>query len=432
MARRAWLIWLPLGTLAVCAAGGWMVWSRSDLARYAGKLDAEVARASKAGVAVTATDLHQRTNLPDRDNAAGYYTKAFAELKSSGAEKVFNKLRSDLNKAPSPSLVGQAQTAARQHDAVLDAFVAASRRKGVDFKRPWEQGPSVLFPEFASFKSGAGALLVRAEVSSREGRALEALDDVEAAVRIAKHSGTDPALISKLVQTAIYRMALVRLEKVVNRDPRKPVLDRADEILDAMTLPDYRPCIDGEMVMMRVAMKMIARDPQMGNLFSSLSGATGVPADMRLLRLASVRRAMESKVVEELTNLYTALPENSENYQQTRKAMHEMDVRMQAQDLPTRLAGVLMPVYGQAGDSVVSLAAQRGVARAAIQVLRMPEIPAKLPFKTIDPFNQSPLIYKKQGSGFLLYSVDRDLKDNGGIRSGGDSSQPRDIVWQFP
>ena len=48
-----------------------------------------------------------------------------------------------------------------------------------------------------------------------------------------------------------------------------------------------------------------------------------------------------------------------------------------------------------------------------------------------DPFTGKDFIYRRQGKGFLLYSLDKDLQDNGG-RPFAKYDEPRDIVWTIP
>ena len=45
----------------------------------------------------------------------------------------------------------------------------------------------------------------------------------------------------------------------------------------------------------------------------------------------------------------------------------------------------------------------------------------------MDPFGDKPLIYRKDGSGFLIYSVGPDEEDNGGI-----PKQPKIEKWDIP
>ncbi|MBN1506461.1 MAG: hypothetical protein JW955_06425 [Sedimentisphaerales bacterium] len=49
-----------------------------------------------------------------------------------------------------------------------------------------------------------------------------------------------------------------------------------------------------------------------------------------------------------------------------------------------------------------------------------------------DPFTQQSLLYRPEGKGFIVYSVDDDRKDNGGITEPLERRGGRDIVWRFP
>jgi len=46
-----------------------------------------------------------------------------------------------------------------------------------------------------------------------------------------------------------------------------------------------------------------------------------------------------------------------------------------------------------------------------------------------DPFSGKDFVYKRQGKGFLLYSIGENLKDDGGLAA--PEEAPADIVWQM-
>lgn len=60
---------------------------------------------------------------------------------------------------------------------------------------------------------------------------------------------------------------------------------------------------------------------------------------------------------------------------------------------------------------------------------RWPHDLSELDVPTVeDPFTGGPLIYRQQAQGFILYSVGRDFRDDGGIRSD-KVGDPHDITW---
>jgi hypothetical protein len=76
-----------------------------------------------------------------------------------------------------------------------------------------------------------------------------------------------------------------------------------------------------------------------------------------------------------------------------------------------------MPVFGQAGDAVTRLEARRavrkGFARALLFHAQTGRWPGAVP--ETDPFTGKPLKVKIEGSRIRVYSVDKDLKDDGGL-----------------
>ncbi|NLE61217.1 MAG: hypothetical protein GX616_22945 [Planctomycetes bacterium] len=51
-----------------------------------------------------------------------------------------------------------------------------------------------------------------------------------------------------------------------------------------------------------------------------------------------------------------------------------------------------------------------------------------------DPFSGKAFVYRRQGDGYVLYSIGDDLKDNGGKRASKKTGQSggADMVWTMP
>jgi hypothetical protein len=84
--------------------------------------------------------------------------------------------------------------------------------------------------------------------------------------------------------------------------------------------------------------------------------------------------------------------------------------------------------------------AQLGVTRAGLGLLQYRQTHGALPPTLdelgldglIDPFTQKPLLYRPEGEGFVVYSVDEDQKDNGGSPRQPRQKTDYDLVWRFP
>jgi hypothetical protein len=59
-------------------------------------------------------------------------------------------------------------------------------------------------------------------------------------------------------------------------------------------------------------------------------------------------------------------------------------------------------------------------------------VPALLKRVPLDPFSNRPMIYRPQGTNWLLYSVGTDGVDDGGKRAGRDISSKGDLFFDSP
>lgn len=84
--------------------------------------------------------------------------------------------------------------------------------------------------------------------------------------------------------------------------------------------------------------------------------------------------------------------------------------------------------------------ARLGVTRAGLALLQYRQTHGALPPTLdklgldgpIDPFTQKPLLYRPEGDGFVVYSVDEDQRDNGGSPRQPRQKTDYDLVWRFP
>ncbi len=428
--RRTWKIWLPISSLLVIILAGWFLFAQSDVGRYSSRLEEEVAKAERLGIATTPTALTAQTTVPDASNAARIYNTVLPKLSSPHAPPAVDELsklmlyRLENWNRISTLLKGLAPQ--------LSSLKAASKLPGVDFKRPWQNGPAVLLPEMAQMKMAAKLLCVRAALLSHQGKPLEALDDVETALRIGVHAGMDPTLIGKLVDISIGAIAWGRLQRVVNEHPTPAVLARAKGIVQNIQLPDIKPAVSGGVSMIRVAYVWLAKDnlsPQ-----QMLTGGGEMGGRLRLARFSSFRKAFEARTLEMYTDLYQRLPNDPNDYVAADEALKHMDKMLGIDSFVTQGANEIMPVFGQIGDALVATAARKAVALAAIRLLEAGKpFPQKLPFATSDPFGGNPLKYKLTKTGFIVYSLDRDRRDDGGVQLGEEAgSSKRDLGWRFP
>jgi len=103
------------------------------------------------------------------------------------------------------------------------------------------------------------------------------------------------------------------------------------------------------------------------------------------------------------------------------------------------ITSMLAPAIGRVNELYAELIAQMRITRAGLGLLQerkaqgvFPQTIEKLKIENIDdPFFAEPLHYKSQGSGFILYSVGPDQKDNGGSPKQKKQKDDWDIVWSY-
>src|SRR5262249_51781472 len=89
------------------------------------------------------------------------------------------------------------------------------------------------------------------------------------------------------------------------------------------------------------------------------------------------------------------------------------------------VAQIFAPVFSQAFDRFDHIDARNRLILCALAIrayrLKHSRLPISLndlgldPSLIVDPYTGRPLIYRMQGSDYLLYSVGPDLKDDGGV-----------------
>ena len=100
----------------------------------------------------------------------------------------------------------QSLLAARRGE--LGVLEEAVKRPKCWFDRNWSDGPGVLLPEYADMKEAAKLLAIRGSVAANRGDWASALADVGRVFVIARHAGTEPHVISRLVRDGAYSIGI--------------------------------------------------------------------------------------------------------------------------------------------------------------------------------------------------------------------------------
>jgi len=433
------ILWSFLGALAF---GCILAWSLSIFGTAPSALKTELEKATHDGMPVEPNDLRRLIVVPKDQNAAPLLTGAFKKLGDWSASKdgkEFTKLVSVLrsDKSLSPTQFAALRQAVRSASGILADLKEAVKLPLVDFNRDWGKGPALLLPEYALARTSCSLLLAQARIDFADAKDASALTAMDSAARLTKLIGQEPIIISLLVFCSLQSQVLRDLDEEIKKHPADlPFLEQSRSIVNAIgATPDIRPAIGAELMSGRIAVKMLAHQGG-AQVFGDNGGKMAVMA-----RFGPARSVYELRYVEVMHKLYTDLGKNPKSFLAMRKVFEGIDQRLGGNsDWSYGLAEFMSPAFGGMAQALGAAQARRNVTLSAIDLLESKSRLGAIP-RTIggtagqwqDPFTEKPLLYHRSDTGFLIYSVGPDGKDNGGKpRSKEMSDTNYDIPFKFP
>ena len=308
------------------------------------------------------------------------------------------------------------------------------------------QGANTLLPHLAGVKSAAQICQMATILDADNGNGKKAGDDVVMTLALARSLKAEPTYISQLVRVAAIAIAVDGLNQSVNRTtlPAESLSTLAKMFQD---LEDYDTRGEGfsrALVAERVDHFALLKHPQELVHLLETPGAFGLDDGqcrelVQHLKNATNLKEEQDFFVATFQQLWTArlaaFPERTKSFD---------DVLHQRTSEAADRGLLLNKMYWNGLDHAVSReAASLANERLALTALALEQFraargnrypnglaelaPDYLAAPLMDPFNGQPLHYRKQGAGYMLYSVGPDLKDDGGRRRTGGSNG--DIVF---
>lgn len=392
----------------------------------------EIARLKSAGYLLTKDQLIPHVP-PGEKNAADIYQKAF------DARRIAREDEEQLLGLPLAGWTPDTTTAARRvvsaNSKYYKLVAEAARTPNCAFPVDWNAGPAEqTFPHLARLRDVARMLQMHAALSVVDGRMDDALADVGTMLRIAEHAKLEPILIGQLVGYALQGIAVRSLrDALALGDPSpKAARDLMDQIAAIDEVPPSVRSMKGEIAFIGLPFFDLARHPGNKDIIGLLAGgqeaqaAAGQKAALRTYSTVG-RPILDLDELSYLRDMKDqidvwALPWPDS---QKRTAANEK----QRETRPTYrsiLTKMLMPVFERAvwsrektaanlGDAQIALAlciykSERGTYPDSLSALEAAGF--TLPN---DPFSGQPFKYRREGAGFIVYSIGSDMKDDGGL-----------------
>jgi len=415
----------------------------------------EYARLRKAGEPLTGdqvlTTLQQRVASmefhpsADQPNAAWVYEHAFQELRLSEAGKrCWEEVARGDVRAGDPRRLRFARSMVPANRRYFSLLEEGSRIRDCAFPVNWYSGAAALFPHLARMREAARFLALRAELATADGDADAALGDCATILRMAEHAKSEPTIIGQLVGYALQGFALTTLEHVLaNAEPQAPACTRLSAQLEHTDQigPSVR-AMQGERVLFgRWAFDYLrhkGKDPGLAEVVGKQVLWLRIPARTVGRPVLNVNELTYLRSLTGWTDVMR-LP-FPEALQREKSLQQDMDA------LPAYravLARMLTPAFARFTWSRNRTTAMIGAAEIAL-ALRLYRVAHgtypdslsalenagwRLPN---DPFTEQPYRYRRQGAGFLVYSVGPDLTDDGGKAHQPPVMKQEDKGYDFP
>ncbi len=361
----------------------------------------------------------------DGENAATIYGQAFREIKFSEFENSV-----DLYQDPSQPLgkndLAVLQTIARADEKALALLLQAAEIKDCVYPVDLSQGLLTKLPHAAKARQACRLLGYVSLMHAAQGDREKAVRALIALLKASRSQQKEPVLISQLVRFACYAITCRSLHACLHHagfeDAQLQVLEEAfskGESQDGM-----RRAFIGERVMgADVFQKVINGKTEDVEML----GVGKAP----LLIPAAVFKHDFKEYLDDLNDVVQAfdLPEEQRiaRFAQLEATVSQMSkLRLiSAMLLPAAVSAANQDFLHKARYRMVQLLL--AIERFRLQKDRLPEkleelVPQRIQELPKDPFSGNSFFYKKEDSGYVLYSVGANQADDGGALEGQDNS----------
>ena len=409
------------------------------------KVEAEIAAIKAKGEPVTLEEL-AGPKIPDNENAALIYARIFKEMEKPQVTedmKVLRHFSSEKERQEDPSLWSKARLAVNRNRHLLPIIEKAISRPKCQFPVDWEDGPDAKFPHYAQLRKLSCLLYASSLIDAKAGRLNEAIRSLELGFKINDSLKDESGLLPLLVRASFIRQFSNALRTIstlgdINVIQAERLFDDLSEI-DMMN-SNHR-AMEGERAMGIALLTCMREHPTFysdRNLEPHVySEAMSRPVERTSGQFLSWRYADDLFYLQAMRRML----ENAE-------IPYREAVRRGLNDDPefpryAIFSAILTPLYTRVRsgrDETITEVAGSQILLALVAYKErynsypqtLDELREKIGWNIPkDPFSGGEFIYKRQGNGFLLYSIGSDLKDDGGKEPTKDSHDKGDIIWRM-
>jgi hypothetical protein len=431
--------------------GSFILW-RSVLAY---QVHGKLAALREADLPISGVELTEKLSpLPDEENGTLVLEEAFL-LKQNFPDGRSNEVDQVLS-LHRTNLWSDAQRSLARDYVVLNQVALDRAVEGLKFPRfrfvtDYSRGFDTLLPHLKELKPLAHLFSVRARLHAEAAAPSQSARDIQFIVHLAQTLDEEPLLISLMVRAAILQIAVKTTESTLAHGPMEPATLETLKTAFHTVEPDdlLAQALSGEMTlsipMFRMSRAEInataARDEQGNTVERPPIKYDGKPNPFLWLsgfmeRDLNFFLATMTKGVQLTTNDYPAA---------LQLVTHFETSGIKGRERFCFLSSMLLPALGKAAERTASVHAYLRLAETALAIeqfhlvnQRRPAdlrelVPTFLDAVPVDPFDGQPLRYRQTERGYVLYSVDRDRRDDGGrerpARTKSSDKTPYDLTF---
>ncbi len=385
---------------------------------------------------------------PAGQNAATFNLRGIKAMQIKGVDQIANlpvlgksSLPPPGTPLPAPMKSALADFVQRNHEA-LQYFAQGAQHEQSRYPIDLTQGSQTLLPHLQGIKRGMQLAQMSAILQAEDENGKQAADDVLLTLALARSLKAEPVVISQLVRVAGVALAVDALNQVVNRTALPS--ESLSELSKAFqNMEDYDARGEGfshSWAGERVIWTALLNNQDKLIRDLTTSKPTEMSDEQRHRMVEHLKQPGSLKEEQEFleTSFQLLLSARQEAFPERLKAVANL-IRQRVSEATDR--GLLLNVLFFTNlDAHVSREARcvanlrlalTAVALEQFRAAHNNRYPATLSELTpdyldttlMDPFDGRPLRYRKQGAGYVLYSIGPDLKDDGGKRmdpKGGD------------
>ncbi|HYF01324.1 MAG TPA: hypothetical protein VEJ18_20545 [Planctomycetota bacterium] len=361
--------------------------------------------------------------VPDAENAALLYKKAFEKYQGELSDEEADILgRLSEHGHVTPDERAKLQALLDRNREALELLHQAAGRAKCNFNLDYTQGFRMEMPHIEGLIRGAKLLNLEALLAGKDGPAGSSY----AALRLAEAVADEPVLVSQLVRVVCHGIGnearQLALAGDVGRDHLLALVQQfapdrirasAEKTLLLELYSGVKLALGGDPAGVAPGVKIRRPDDPLGSHDLSLYAET-------LGEYAALAGRPYHEVRDRLQEIQTTTVNGAPWYaEMTRQMLPSLAKAAERQAVAEATLGT-----GQLAAALKLYQQAHGAYPASLDALQ-----TLLPALPVDPFTGRPYVYRREGSGFVVYSVGSDGADGGGVL--GEFGEA-DVVFRVP